>query len=153
MATHRVNDILFLLCTLYLLAFTASADSNVNISLHHTHTCINEQHFSFCNACTLIFITITSFDVKLINPSFYIDWFQSDENTTNAMQNWLNHGGDLLNRRYAKKETQINPTTVSKLSLKWKFYASKDITATPAIFNGYPLFSKLEWLYLCNQRV
>ncbi|KAK7844983.1 hypothetical protein CFP56_010120, partial [Quercus suber] len=88
MAAHRVNGILFLLCVLYLLAFTASADSN------------------------------------------------SDENATNAMQNWLNHGGDLLNRRYAKKETKISPTTVSKLSLKWKFYASKDITATRAIFNG-----------------
>jgi outer membrane protein assembly factor BamB len=48
----------------------------------------------------------------------------------------LNHGGDLHNRRYANKETKISPTTVSKLSLKWKFYAGDDITATPAIFNG-----------------
>ncbi|KAM3761671.1 hypothetical protein ACB098_01G285900 [Castanea mollissima] len=53
-----------------------------------------------------------------------------------GIQNWLNHGGDLRNRRYANKETKISPTTVSKLSLKWKFYAGKDITATPAIFNG-----------------
>ena len=42
----------------------------------------------------------------------------------------------MRNRRYANKETKISPTTVSKLSLKWKFYAGKDITATPAIFNG-----------------
>ncbi|KAK9272819.1 hypothetical protein L1049_003197 [Liquidambar formosana] len=53
-----------------------------------------------------------------------------------ATQNWLNHGGDLYNRRYADKETKISPATASKLRLKWKFYAGKDITATPAIFNG-----------------
>ena len=42
----------------------------------------------------------------------------------------------MQNRRYADEETKISPTTVSNLSLKWKFYAGKDITATPAIFNG-----------------
>ncbi|KAF3444767.1 hypothetical protein FNV43_RR14460 [Rhamnella rubrinervis] len=51
-------------------------------------------------------------------------------------QDWINHGGDLHNRRYADKETKISPESVSKLSLKWKFYAGKDITATPAIFDG-----------------
>ncbi|KAA8530352.1 hypothetical protein F0562_005061 [Nyssa sinensis] len=30
----------------------------------------------------------------------------------------------------------ISPATVSKLSLKWKFYAGRDITATIAIFDG-----------------
>ncbi|XP_034706155.1 polyvinylalcohol dehydrogenase-like [Vitis riparia] len=49
---------------------------------------------------------------------------------------WLNHGGDLYNRRYASTETKISPETASKLRLKWEFYAGKDITATPAIFNG-----------------
>ncbi|KAJ7974434.1 polyvinylalcohol dehydrogenase-like [Quillaja saponaria] len=53
-----------------------------------------------------------------------------------ATQNWINHGGDLYNRRYANKETKISPATVSKLRLKWKFFAGKDITATPAIFYG-----------------
>ncbi|KAL5808805.1 hypothetical protein ACOSQ3_029496 [Xanthoceras sorbifolium] len=53
-----------------------------------------------------------------------------------ARENWLNHGGDLYNRRYASKETKISPETVSKLTLKWEFYAGKDISATPAIFNG-----------------
>ncbi|KAK9272475.1 hypothetical protein L1049_002848 [Liquidambar formosana] len=38
--------------------------------------------------------------------------------------------------RYANKETKISPATASNLRLKWKFYAGKDITATPAIFNG-----------------
>lgn len=42
----------------------------------------------------------------------------------------------MYNRRYAKKETKISPETASKLRLKWKFYAGKDITATPAIFKG-----------------
>ncbi|KAL1360792.1 hypothetical protein AAHE18_04G203500 [Arachis hypogaea] len=48
---------------------------------------------------------------------------------------WLNHGGDLFNRRYANKEDKISPKTASKLSLKWKFYAGKDISATPAIYD------------------
>ncbi|GAB4830257.1 hypothetical protein Ancab_040679 [Ancistrocladus abbreviatus] len=51
-------------------------------------------------------------------------------------QGWLNHGGDLRNRRYASKETKISPKTVSKLHLKWKFEAGRDITATPTIYKG-----------------
>ncbi|GAB4830265.1 hypothetical protein Ancab_019905 [Ancistrocladus abbreviatus] len=51
-------------------------------------------------------------------------------------QDWLNHGGDLGNRRHASKETKISPKTVSKLHLKWKFDAGKDITATPSIYEG-----------------
>lgn len=45
-------------------------------------------------------------------------------------------GNYLFNRRHASKETKISPKTVSKLSLKWEFYAGKDISATPSIFNG-----------------
>ncbi|KAK1563208.1 hypothetical protein Q3G72_024064 [Acer saccharum] len=55
--------------------------------------------------------------------------------TKQAAQNWPNHGGDLYNRRYANKEKKISPETVSKLHLKWKFYAGGDISVTPAIFN------------------
>ncbi|TXG59160.1 hypothetical protein EZV62_016989 [Acer yangbiense] len=56
---------------------------------------------------------------------------------TALAENWLNHGGDnLYNRRHASKETKISPKTVSKLNLKWEFYAGKDISATPSIFNG-----------------
>ncbi|KAH1234844.1 hypothetical protein GmHk_09G026942 [Glycine max] len=51
-------------------------------------------------------------------------------------QDWLNQGGDLYNRRYAYKERKINPETAPNLRLKWKFNAGKDITATPAIYNG-----------------
>ncbi|KAK7394519.1 hypothetical protein VNO78_15048 [Psophocarpus tetragonolobus] len=64
------------------------------------------------------------------------DIFSSTEKT----ENWLNHGGDIYNRRYASMEQKISVKTVSKLSLKWKFYAGKDITATPAIFNGTVYF-------------
>jgi len=41
-----------------------------------------------------------------------------------------------LNRRYAYKERKISPETAPNLRLKWKFYAGKDITATPAIYDG-----------------
>ncbi|KAI9120315.1 hypothetical protein K1719_007348 [Acacia pycnantha] len=49
---------------------------------------------------------------------------------------WLNHGGDLFNRRFASKEHNISRQTVHKLALKWKFYTGDDVSATPAIFNG-----------------
>ncbi|KAK4834284.1 hypothetical protein QYF36_020252 [Acer negundo] len=55
-------------------------------------------------------------------------------NTKQAAQNWPNHGGDSYNRRYAN-EKKISPKTMSKLHLKWKFYAGDDISVTPAIFN------------------
>lgn len=53
---------------------------------------------------------------------------------------WTNHGGDILNHRYAYGETKISPKTVSNLKLKWKFVAGKDITATPAIYNNILYF-------------
>ncbi|KAK3227584.1 hypothetical protein Dsin_007446 [Dipteronia sinensis] len=48
---------------------------------------------------------------------------------TALAENWLNHGGDLNNRRYASKETK-------------EFYAGKDISATPSIFNGTLYFPR-----------
>ncbi|KAF6150283.1 hypothetical protein GIB67_033982 [Kingdonia uniflora] len=53
----------------------------------------------------------------------------------NAGADWINHGGDLQNRRYAEKEVKISPKTVSKLELKWEFFSGRDITATPAIYD------------------
>ncbi|KAL8475644.1 hypothetical protein ACS0TY_028343 [Phlomoides rotata] len=50
--------------------------------------------------------------------------------------NWINHGADLNNRRYADGETVISPLTASRLRLKWRLNAGHDITATPAIFDG-----------------
>ncbi|KAG8501574.1 hypothetical protein CXB51_003842 [Gossypium anomalum] len=56
--------------------------------------------------------------------------------TAAASNDWLNHGGNLLNRRFVDKETKISPGTASRLRLKWKFNAGRDISATPAIFDG-----------------
>lgn len=48
---------------------------------------------------------------------------------------WLNHGADISNSRRAK-DPRISPRTVSRLRLKWKFFAGGDISATPAVANG-----------------
>ena len=56
------------------------------------------------------------------------------------LSQWLNHGKDLTNRRFANEEEKISPVTVSQLQLKWKFVAGKDITATPAIYDGILYF-------------
>ncbi|KAI3452330.1 hypothetical protein Pfo_008995 [Paulownia fortunei] len=56
------------------------------------------------------------------------------------VRQWLNHGGNINNRRYAEGETKINPLTASQLRLKWEFNAGKDISATPAIFGGIVYF-------------
>ncbi|XP_031096289.1 uncharacterized protein LOC116000359 [Ipomoea triloba] len=65
--------------------------------------------------------------------------------------NWLNHGGDIYNRRYGCGENKISPSTVSKLRLKWEFYAGKDISATPAILNGVVYFPSWNgYLYAVN---
>ncbi|KAL0350914.1 UNVERIFIED_CONTAM: Polyvinylalcohol dehydrogenase [Sesamum radiatum] len=53
---------------------------------------------------------------------------------------WLNHGGDIYNRRYAAAETKISPSTAPNLHLKWEFKAGKDISATPAICDGVVYF-------------
>ncbi|KDP45487.1 hypothetical protein JCGZ_09736 [Jatropha curcas] len=82
--------------------------------------------FFLCTLCA--FIT----NGTRANSNWQPHYYKRDK----ATQNWLNHGGDLQNRRYANKETKINPKTASKLGLKWKFLAGGDISATPAIFNG-----------------
>ncbi|XP_021905320.1 uncharacterized protein LOC110820200 [Carica papaya] len=69
-----------------------------------------------------------------------------------AKQDWLNHGGDLYNRRYAKNENKISRRTVSKLRLKWGFYTGSDTTATPAIYDGTVYFPSWNgYLYAVNQ--
>ncbi|CAL5370631.1 unnamed protein product [Camellia sinensis] len=66
--------------------------------------------------------------------------FPSAISKANGEEDWLNHGGDIYNRRYAYNETKISPSTVSNLRLKWQFFAGKDISATPAIFDGMLYF-------------
>lgn len=54
---------------------------------------------------------------------------------------WLNHGGEITNRRQAVGGP-INPISVrsGSLKLKWQFLAGFDITATPAVANGVVYF-------------
>lgn len=58
----------------------------------------------------------------------------------NTVTNWLNHGGDITNRRYAAGEFKISPKTAPNLRLRWKFFAGNDITATPAVYKGVLYF-------------
>ncbi|TYI86327.1 hypothetical protein E1A91_D04G057600v1 [Gossypium mustelinum] len=86
----------------------------------------------FHNNVILTFLFIFPF----FNPTFAGFTWNSVAKEPKSSQNWVNHGGDLYNRRHAEKETMISPETVSNLRLKWEFIAGKDITATPAIFDG-----------------
>ncbi|KAH6791137.1 hypothetical protein C2S51_006143 [Perilla frutescens var. frutescens] len=55
-------------------------------------------------------------------------------------EQWLNHGGNIYNRRQAEGETKISPSTASQLRLRWEFNAGKDISATPAVSGGVVYF-------------
>ncbi|KAJ0042557.1 hypothetical protein Pint_19278 [Pistacia integerrima] len=79
----------------------------------------------------LSFLLICMF--SLVTSSTAADYTGNEQK---AAQNWLNHGGDLYNRRYANKEKNISPKTVSRLNLKWKFYTGGDVTVTPAVFDS-----------------
>jgi outer membrane protein assembly factor BamB len=58
----------------------------------------------------------------------------------------------LSNQRYAYKEHKISLKTASNLCLKWKFYAGKDITATPTIYNDTIYFPSWNGnIYAINQ--
>ncbi|KAL5705547.1 hypothetical protein ACHQM5_023839 [Ranunculus cassubicifolius] len=57
-----------------------------------------------------------------------------------ADANWINHGGDIYNRRFAVEERRISPKTASSLELKWEFVTGFDITTTPSIHDGTVYF-------------
>ncbi|XP_015962791.1 uncharacterized protein LOC107486737 [Arachis duranensis] len=86
----------------------------------------SKQMASFVISVFVFCLLASSFSSKALNFKL----------STKEQQNWINHGGDIYNRRYANKEHKINLETVSNLTLKWKFYTGKDITATPSIFDG-----------------
>ncbi|EFJ14687.1 hypothetical protein SELMODRAFT_445822 [Selaginella moellendorffii] len=48
-------------------------------------------------------------------------------------KNWISHGGDLGNRRYAASEHKINLETAPSLALRWRYVTQGDVSATPAI--------------------
>nr|GMD28733.1 polyvinylalcohol dehydrogenase-like [Ipomoea batatas] len=59
----------------------------------------------------------------------------------NTTSEWITHGKDITNRRYAEGELLINPKTVAqRLQFEWKFAAGYDITATPAVADGVVYF-------------
>lgn len=63
---------------------------------------------------------------------------------------WLNHGADITNSRSAM-DLKISPRTVSNLRLRWKFYAGRDISATPALADGTVYFPSWNgFLYAVN---
>ncbi|PKI36856.1 hypothetical protein CRG98_042805 [Punica granatum] len=68
----------------------------------------------------------------------------------NSVADWRNHGADISNTRSAE-DWQINRNTVSGLSLRWKFFAGKDISATPAVADGAVYFPSWNgFLYAVN---
>ncbi|KAE8669817.1 Aldose 1-epimerase [Hibiscus syriacus] len=78
-------------------------------------------------------------------PSLFAG-FYADSN------DWLSHGGNILSRRYADRERKISPETVSKLRLKWKFDAGRDITATLLVFDGAVYFPSWDgYLYAVKE--
>ncbi|GLU11130.1 hypothetical protein SLE2022_278960 [Rubroshorea leprosula] len=66
-------------------------------------------------------------------------------------EDWINHGGDLHNRRFSEEETKISRITVSALRLKWELHAGRDTSATPAIFDRTLYFPSWNgYLYAVN---
>lgn len=65
---------------------------------------------------------------------------QGQETQNSLLGNWLNHGGDIYNNRYARGEIEIGPATAPRLRLKWKFNAGNDVSATPAVYDGVVYF-------------
>ncbi|KAG6554198.1 hypothetical protein Mapa_004114 [Marchantia paleacea] len=55
-------------------------------------------------------------------------------------EEWVNHGGDLANSRWAKCETQISTSTIGDLTAKWNFTTASDVSATPSIADGVLYF-------------
>ncbi|KAL2644016.1 hypothetical protein R1flu_011603 [Riccia fluitans] len=53
---------------------------------------------------------------------------------------WLNHGRDLTNDRWARAEELISPTSAGRLAKKWIFTADGDVTASPSIADGVIYF-------------
>ncbi|KAL3697167.1 hypothetical protein R1sor_011243 [Riccia sorocarpa] len=53
---------------------------------------------------------------------------------------WLSHGRDLTNNRWARYEKQISVATVQQLKKKWTFTTDGDATATPSVTDGVVYF-------------
>jgi polyvinyl alcohol dehydrogenase (cytochrome) len=59
---------------------------------------------------------------------------------TTSAQNWPSAGADLNNSHFQKAETQISTKTAPNLRLKWSYPTAGDVTAIPAVADGYVYF-------------
>lgn len=53
---------------------------------------------------------------------------------------WDHWGYDLTNRRWGYGETALNVSTITKITPKWSFSATSDVTATPVVVGGRVYF-------------
>ena len=53
---------------------------------------------------------------------------------------WLTAGQNLSNTRYNKLESSISPDNIAGLRVKWTFETGGDVSATPAVDDGYVYF-------------
>ncbi|KAL3697154.1 hypothetical protein R1sor_011230 [Riccia sorocarpa] len=96
----------------------------------------------------------SSWILILLSAATIVESFAKDEQPGNHHgDQWLNHGGDLTNDRWARFEKRISISTVQKLNEKWTFTADSDVTATPSISDGMVYFP--DWsgsLYAIKQK-
>lgn len=70
---------------------------------------------------------------------------------TSLAQNWPSAGADLSNSHSQRSETQISTKTVSNLRLKWSIPTAGDVTAIPAVVDGFVYFpDSAGYLYKVN---
>ncbi|KAJ7524117.1 hypothetical protein O6H91_18G078600 [Diphasiastrum complanatum] len=53
-----------------------------------------------------------------------------------SVDQWLNHGGNLQNQRFAQYENKINVKSVSRLRIKWTSFIGASVSATASISDG-----------------
>lgn len=101
----------------------------------------------FTRGCAGVFVQVLVATSLILASAKSYQWPKHD-----YQDKWLNHGGDLHNRRYASRETKISPKTAQNLQLKWKFEAESYTTATPAIYKGTLYLSSFDGnVYAINE--
>jgi polyvinyl alcohol dehydrogenase (cytochrome) len=57
-----------------------------------------------------------------------------------SQNTWPSAGQNLSNTRYSKLESTITPENITNLKVKWEFETEGDVSATPAVDEGYVYF-------------
>jgi polyvinyl alcohol dehydrogenase (cytochrome) len=60
---------------------------------------------------------------------------------------WTQHGYDLSNTAYNSREAKIRASTVSRLTLKWRFPVNEGVPTTPAVVDGIVYFGTWEGIF------